>query len=171
MSTIDGNVLVKGSLSVQGNLYAPAESINNDHISSNANKRIAATKVVHQFPVARQLFGPATTITAITETLYTALGAAEVVAVNAVIETAATGADRTVSIDIQRSSGGSFTTILSAPISLDDSSDVRTAIGAAITDADLAAGDTLQAVVTVAGSDAAQALGLLITVHLREEPA
>lgn len=97
---------------------------------------------------------------------------ATVLAIEATItETIATGADRTVTIDLQKSTGAAaFATILSASIVFTNLSTLRTLTTGTIANGALVDGDHLRLVVTVAGAAGAQALGLLVTVTLREDP-
>ena len=84
----------------------------------------------------------------------------------------ATGVDRTVNVDLQKStSGGAFASITTTDIEIDDSTTIRTAVASTLSNTSLSDGDILRAVVTVAGSADAQATGLMITLTLREDPA
>lgn len=89
----------------------------------------------------------------------------------AITETIATGADRTVTIDLQKSTGaGAFATILSSTLVLNNASVLRTAVAAVLAaGAALVAGDILRLTVAVAGAAGNQALGLTIRVILRED--
>lgn len=148
----------------------PNGTVTNAMVASGA--AIDASKVVHQFPVSRQLYSPTTTIAAATELLHIVRGATgTVVEVEAAVVTKATGTDRTVNVDIKKSTGGgAFATILTGTILFDDDSTNLTAVAGTISSASLVAGDLLQAVVTVAGSDANQALGLVVTLTIYETP-
>lgn len=107
-----------------------------------------------------------------TQYLHTVIGATGVVRkFSAMItETVATGADRTVTIDLQKSSGGgAFATILSGTIGFTNGSTALIASNATISSGALAAGDVLKTTVVVAGSAGAQALGLLIDLRVGED--
>lgn len=158
---------------VSSNFYPPAAFATDAHWSSDPTKRLQATKVVHQFGVPLEVFGPTTTISGITKLLHIVRGATGVVVgLEGCHFVAATGADRTVTVDLQKSTGGgAFATILSTPLTWNtNSTAVRTAQAATISSANLVDGDILQAVITVAGSAGAQAQGLLLTLQLREDP-
>lgn len=133
---------------------------------------IEATKVIHQQTASIIAIEASTTITAVTKPLRIVNAETEeIVSFEGVIFTQATGADRTVSVALQRSrAGGAFTTISSSPIAFTNSSAVRTPFTAVISDVDLEDGDVLQAVVTVAGSAGAQAAGLLLSLTVRSRP-
>jgi hypothetical protein len=139
-------------------------------IAESAN--IAARKTIARRSLDVELFGPTTTIAALTKLLHIARAAGTIVAVEAIITVQATGADRTVTVDLQKSTGGgAFATILSTTVNIDNTTVVRTAVLAVVSNTDLVDGDILQAVVTVAGSAGNQAQGLLLTVTFDERPA
>lgn len=89
----------------------------------------------------------------------------------AVTETIATGADRTVTIDLQKSTaGGAFASILTSTLVLNNASVLRIAQAAVLAaGAALVTGDLLRLSVAVAGAAGNQALGLVIRVILRED--
>ena len=152
-------------------LNYPGGGIRNTDVAPAAG--IAATKVEHQFPIGRQLFAEGVAITALaSKLLHISNKAGTIVAFEGVITTQATGADRTVSVDLQKStSGGAFASITTTAIEIDNTTVIRTTVPASLSSVTLAEGDILRAVVTVAGSASAQAAGLLITLTLRESPA
>jgi hypothetical protein len=165
--------LINNDLHVAGHLSCktftlPAACVSNATIAGAAG--IEATKVVHQFPLYVQQ-APGTAVVSATTLIHIARAVGTVVSIEAITTTPTTGGDRTVSIDLQKSTGGgSFATILSAPISLTNATTARTVVSATISNPSLVDGDLLQVVVTVAGAAGSQAQGLLVTVTLREEP-
>lgn len=142
-------------------------------IATNAN--ISATKLQHRQVFTQELFGPAVTITALTKlaAILPNVGGRQIVGVSAAIVTKATGADRTVSVDLKRSTaGGAFATVLSATIDFDDDSTNLTAYDGVLSSSVIEEDDLLEWVVTVAGSADAQALGLVVGVTIdTEKPA
>ena len=169
-SRVEGDFHVNGGLSAKTMTLADS-CVTNAKVAAAA--AIDASKVIHQYTIDCELFGPATTITALTKLLHIVRGATgTVVAFEGITITPATGADRTVTIDLQKSTGaGAFATILTATIGFTDDTVARTATAATLDTASLVDGDILQAVVTVAGSAGNQALGLLLTLTLQEAPA
>ena len=146
--------------------------IRNSDIGTGA--AIAATKLEHQFSIDRQLYAEGTEIVALaSELLHIVHGTSgEVVAFEGAIFTQATGADRTVDVALQKSTGaGAFATIMTTNVEITNTTAVRTPVAAVVSNTALVDGDILRAVVTVAGSADAQAEGLLITLTLREDPA
>ena len=149
----------------------PAGSIGDDAIEAAAG--IAASKLEHQFPHPYRQ-APGSAIVAATEDLHIVQGAAgSVVSFEAAITGAiATGGDRTVTVDLQKSTGGgAFATVLSAAISFSNADTLRTAKAVAIASASLVAGDIVRGVVAVAGAAGSQAQGLIVTAFTTEGPA
>lgn len=137
------------------------------------NMGLEANKIVRHQSVDRELFGPAVTVAALTTDVHIVKGTtATVVGLEAAIcGTIATGADRTVTIDLHKSTGaGAFATVLSSTIGFTDASVLRTAVAAVInaTTGALVDGDILRIIVTVAGSAGNQALGLVVTMTMEE---
>jgi len=126
------------------------------------------TKLRHRYqPVVSQTG----TVVADTRYLRIAQAAGTVLAVEAAItETIATGADRQVVVDLQKSTGGAaFATVLTAPITFTNASALRTVVTAAISTPGLLDNDILRLVITVAGVAGAQALGLIANVVIAEQ--
>ena len=164
---VNNDLHVNGALSCKS-FNAPPGSITNDDIEAAAE--IDATKVVHQFVIPYAQAG-GTAVVAATLPVHVCRTSGEVVAVEAAVLTKATGNDRTVNVDVQKStSGGAFATILTAALEFDDASTDRVAVAGTVLSPELVDGDLLQIVVTVAGSNLAQAQGLIVSVTLREWP-
>lgn len=160
-----------GAVSFGGTFTPPTGSITNASIVASAG--IDASKVNHKFPL-RYAQAPGSAIVAGTQDLHVVAGATGAIeSVEAAITGAiATGGDRTVTIDIQKSTGGgAFATVLSATIQFDNGDTLRTASAGTVSDADLVDGDILRVVVTVAGAAGAQAEGLIVTLFLQETPS
>lgn len=167
-----GNVHVAGQLSSETQSY-PAGSVTNAAIAAGATgSYIAYTKVQHQQNIGTELYGPLVTVAALTKWLHIMRGAsATIIGFEAAIAVVATGADRTITVDLQKSTGaGAFATILSATIGFTNASAVRTPVAGTLSASSLVDGDILQVVVTVAGSAGAQATGLTCALTLAETP-
>lgn len=163
----NNDVHVNGALSCK-TLNPPASSITNTAIIAGAG--IEATKVVHQFALEYTQPGGTAVVNA-TQLLHILRAGGEVVSIEAFVTTVATGADRTVTIDLQKSTAaGAFATILTSGLVLNNASVVRTVYSGAIASPTLIDNDLLQLVVTVAGAAGNQAQGLQVTVTLRENP-
>lgn len=142
-------------------LQFPFESLTDAYISPTA--AIQAKKLITGRSLGGQLFARATTIAAVTQEIYIVNGASgAVLSFSAMITGAiATGADRTVTVDLLKSTGaGAFATILTTPLAFSNASVLRTYTTCAPLTASLLAGDALAITVAVAGVAANQALGL-----------
>ena len=142
---------------------------------SDANVNVAAAidadKLQHRHPLDAELIASASAVTAITKLLHISAVTGTVMGLKAAVMTAATGADRTVTVDLQKSTGGAaFATVLTTAVILNNASVARVAQNAVVnaTLISLVAGDILQVVVTVAGSANDQAKGLVISAVIDE---
>lgn len=157
-----------GTVSFLGTTNYKAGSIRN--VDVNAAAAIDASKLEGEYTFDVSQTG---TVVAGTHYFGPIRGATgDVISIEAAItETIATGADRTVTIDLLKSTGaGAFASILTAVLVLDNTNVLRTleagslAAGAALVD-----GDLLKLTIAVAGAAGAQALGLIVRVILRED--
>jgi hypothetical protein len=153
----------------QAQIQYPTGMITDVWVSDTAG--IKAKKVVSLRSIDRELFGPAVTVAALTTDLHIVRGATgTLMGIEAAIcGTIATGADRTVTLDLHKSTGaGAFGTVLSSTVDFDNASVLRTAVAGVISSAGLVDGDILRAIVTVAGAAGNQALGLVMTLTFEE---
>ena len=134
---------------------------------------IQATKLEHQQSMDAELFDESTTVAALaSRLLHISYAAGTIVAFEGIITTQATGADRTVNVDLQKSTGGgAFASITTTDIEIDNTTTIRVPVAAVLSSTGLVDGDILRAVVSVAGSADAQAIGLLVTLTIREDPS
>jgi hypothetical protein len=147
----------------------PAQSIGSAAI--NTADPLPTAGLVHRHRVCVELFGPTTTITALTKLLAGILGTGTLRAVEVYTTVQATGGDRTVTIDLQKSTGaGAFATVLTGTIGITNATAIRTAVPGTINTAALVDGDILQMTVAVAGAAGAQAQGLLAVLEWDENP-
>ncbi len=142
--------------------------------STAAADRLSAAKLIHEKSLWVSQTG---TIVAATTYIFSVKGiaavgqSATIKSIRARIEEAiATGADRTVNVDLQRSANpaGAYASILAATIAFTNVSPLLRvwAPEPTLTTTVLGAGDTLRVVVTVAGAAGLQATGLLVEVIL-----
>ena len=167
-NTIRGDVRIIGTLALQA-ISLPAGTVKNAGVASDA--AIEASKLEHQFSLDFAQV-PGTAVVAETRDLHIVQGTTgETLAVEAAITgVIATGADRTVTIDVHRSTAaGAFGSILTAAITLNDGSTLRQKVAATIQTSALVAGDILRVIIAVAGSAGAQAQGLVVTTTVRED--
>lgn len=149
----------------------PSGTITNTMCSASMN--LSASKFVRHQSVDVELFGPSTTVTALTKDLHIVRGSTGTCVgfEAAICGTIATGADRTVTVDLQKSTvAGAFSSIVSSTIGFTNASVLRTATAGVLHSTNKAVidGDILRVVVTVAGSAGNQALGLLFTLTMEE---
>ncbi|QGJ70609.1 Hypothetical protein PBC10988_23070 [Planctomycetales bacterium 10988] len=166
-SVINGDQQFNGRAIFNNSVTLPEGGVKDREVAAAAD--IEYTKVQHVHAIGYQQ-DPGSAVVAETKLLHIARGSkVELIGLKAVVITPATGADRTVTIDLQRSTGGgAFASVLTAELVFDDGATARTPVTAAIDSATLAENDLLQLVITVAGSADDQAEGLLVTLHLYE---
>lgn len=167
---IEQDLYVAGNISGQ-TFTPPAGSITDAAVVSNA--QIAATKLQQQgkglMNNSLELYGPTTTVAALTKTLGMAYASGTMSEWAAWIEVVATGADRTITVDLQKSTGaGAYATVLSATIGFTNASSVRTKVTGTFSSTSYVAGDIFRAVITVAGAAGAQATGLSVRLTSTE---
>lgn len=145
--------------------YPPAGSISDTAVAANAG--VDDSKLKRRMTFAHSQTG---TVAAAVQYCRIVEASGTVLSVEAAItETIATGNDRVVSVDVKKSTGGgAFNSILAATIDFDDASVLLDVSEATITSPNVVDGDVLEIVVTVAGVNANQALGLLVNLTLRE---
>jgi len=173
MSTIyDDPVQFRGPVSFSNEFYPPAGKLTNAHFSSDVANRLAADKLISQRSINVPLCDDGTDIPTITgRQCHIVRGlTATLVGIEASITGAAT-TDRTVSVDVQKSTaGGAFATVLSTPILIQNGTAIRTALAATLASTALVDGDILRVVVTLGGSSGTRPQGLVVCINLREDP-
>lgn len=157
-NVVPGDLQVKGVLMPTG-LAAPAGFLTNTMVNSAA--AIDASKLLHMVNRGVELYAPTTSVAAVTKLAYVAKGVGSLSVVRAFISVVASDVSRTVTVDLQKSTGGgAFATVLSGTVGFTSASSVRTLVSGTISSATYAAGDLFQWVVTVAGGSGTQATGL-----------
>jgi hypothetical protein len=168
-----GQDIVNNDLHVNGTLTArafsaPAGAITNAGVAANA--AIDDTKLKNRSDLVHSQSG---TVAAATQYLKVMRAAGTVLLIEAAItETIATGADRTITIDLAVSTGGgAFASILTGTIGFTNASVLRDLTTGSIASPTLVDGDILRLTVAVAGAAGNQALGLVVNVQVSESPA
>lgn len=152
-----------------GTFTPPAGCITNAAIVAAAG--IEATKVVHRhFKHVYQ--SPGSAIVAQTVDVHIARASGTLKAIEAAITGAlADDASRTVTIDLQKSTGGAaFASVLTATFAFSSSDTIRTLKSGTLNTTAFVDGDILRVVVTVAGGSGNQAQGLVVAVNFEENP-
>lgn len=150
------------------NITIPNGGITNPMIATAAG--IEATKLEHQYSFGHyQTTG--TAVVAAVQDFFIARSTGTIVQFEAAVTGAiATGGDRTVTCDLQKSTAaGAFATVLSSTIVLDNTSVLRTLEAGTISGTTFIDGDILRFVITVAGAAGNQAQGVIVTATIRED--
>jgi hypothetical protein len=160
-------IFTGGTVSFGGTLALPSNCVVNATVTDNT---LASTKMLsNRRTVDVELFGPTTSLAALTKLLHIVRGASGTLVSVEVAVTVAAGGDRAATVDLQKSTGaGAFATVLSAPIAVTNGLAVRTATAGTISSASLTDGDILQAVVAVSGTTGAYHQGLILTLTYDE---
>lgn len=169
-ATINEDLYVGGNLACKS-IALPAGSVTDAAVQANAG--IEATKVVHQF--AKELSLPAgvniASQTNVVHQVFPAGAAVSKLAGFLVSVLTPPGSPDTITVDLQRSTGGgAFATVLSAPITISSSTTPRVPQSASFAVTDLNNDDLLQIVVTYNHTSGTAGQGLLAEVFLRENP-
>ncbi len=146
----------------------PAGAIGNSEIEAGA--AIAATKVIHQFPLSHTQ-NDGSDVTTQTEVIHIAYGDGTVIAVEAACDQAPDG-DETITINLLKSTGGgAFATMLTGAIVLDSGNTDRVLEAGVVSGSNTYSdGDLLEITVVDGVGSGNQGQGLCVTVWLREEP-
>jgi hypothetical protein len=164
----ESDLYVNGNISAR-TITLPNTTVTNAMVAAAAD--IAATKLEHQRAISMHQV-PGSAVVAETRDIHIVRGATGgLLQLEAAITgTIATGADRTVTIDLHKSTAaGAFATVLSGTVVLDNTSVLRTPEAATFSSTSLVDGDILRLVVTVAGAAGNQALGLVVTLTFTEK--
>lgn len=167
---IPGDVRASGQ-GIFGSLVIPPSSIDNAALRSGQN--FDASKFEQQYKLNYNQV-PGTAVVAATSDLGIVRGATGlVIGLSAALTGTAIsgGSDRTITIDLQKSTGGAaFATLLSGLLTLNASTVVRVAAaGSLIGSPTLVAGDLLRVVVALTGSTGTQGQGLVVSASIREK--
>ncbi len=170
LTRIPTDLRVDGQLYPAGGIALPNGCVADAQVPSNAG--IGCTKLQEQACFRhRQLSG--TAVVAAADMVGSIHGtSASIVLVRALVDTVATGADRTVTVDVKKSTGGgAFATVLTSTVVFNNASAARTWVTFSVASANLADGDVLQVTAAVAGAAGNQAQGLLVEVYAVQVPS
>ena len=172
-TTFEEHVEAKSGLTVGGTtLVLPVGQLTDSNWSSSSSARLASSKAVHTQIESIELAVQDVAVAASETLLFIANGAGTFNKLEAVVITAATGADRTVNIDLQKSTaGGSFSTVLTATLEFDNVDVALTPTTATFTTDTYLASDIFKIIVTVAGAAGNQAIGCVVSVTKSENPS
>jgi hypothetical protein len=172
-SDIHGDQVFHGNVSFLQNFYPPAGAINNSHVSSDANNRIAAAKLIHRIDLHYSQADGADVVAA-TVLLRICRGIATLLGVELRPTTVPAGGDKAYTVDVLKASDGSssWTSLLTGVITISsaDAADTKQA-GTLIGTPTTAAGDAIRVVVATSGSTGSQGQGFVLTIYLEEQPS
>lgn len=173
MAVFTDHIEAQAGLTVSGsNLVLPSGVLTTANWSSSSAARLESAKAVHSQVESFEIVEQNTTVIAIEKLLFIANGAGTLNKLEATVITAATGADRTVNIDLLKSTaGGSFATVLSATLEFDNVDVALTPTTATLNTTAYLASDIFKIVVTIAGAAGNQALGCVVSVTKSENPS
>lgn len=151
----------------QATFDIPAGAISNYMIGSSPP--IDPEKIIRTQSVDVELFGPATTIAALTKLAHIVRGATGTLVGFEVAHMVAGTGDRTVSVDVKKSTGGgAFATVLSSVAQILVASTVRVPIAGVFSNATIVGDDILEFVVTLGGTTGSYPQGLIATLTFTE---
>lgn len=159
LQKIPNDVLITGSLTVQGGVDFAAGSVGDSQIAATAG--IQATKLTHDH--IRSHSQPNTTATTETRGIYVARNAGTVVELSAGSIVANIGA-ATVTVDLKKNG----VTILSGVVTLDNANTARVVEMGTISGASYAAADFFETVITATAGGGTLATGVYVQALFRE---
>jgi len=167
-SVLQSDLHIVGRMTCQ-TATLPSSCVSNSNVASDA--AIASTKVVHRKQAGYSTAAASDPAT-ITVPLMIARYAGSIDSFDVGPMSQAGTGDRSVAVDLQKSTGGgAFATVLSGAITINASDAIRSVSAGTISDSALAAGDILQLVITVtAGTTGNYPRGILSTVNYSENP-
>lgn len=169
MSAVLENATLRGTTVMTGPVTLPSGTVSASTIAAGAN--VETSKLVHRHSLNYNQASGASVATA-TVPVFIARGTTITIrAIEAAILVAAAGA-ATVTVDLQKSTGGgAFASVLSSTIDFDSASVVRTVTAGTLSATSATDGDILQLVVTATAGGGTLPQGLIVTLTLDETPA
>ncbi len=171
-NVIQGDVQVGGTLSAS-HFDLSAGDVKNANFSSAISDRLDAAKAIHHFPV-RHAQKEGTDAVSETIRLHTAKGSGILASfqVVAAVVPAGTGCDKQVTLDFQKWNGSTWSSLLTAAITIDSSKAANTVYTATlIATPTYLAGELLRQVWTASGSVGSQAQGICAVAMVQEQPS
>jgi hypothetical protein len=166
-SVIRGDFVFRDNVSFGGGVNLPISSVTNENIEVDA--QIDAGKLVHRHPIQ---YGQKNAADVASETImrYIAGAAGEVVSVVARVTTAPTGGDKQFTVKVQKAANasGSWTDILTAPITFAAGDANDTLKVGTLTGATYNGTDALRIVITASGTTGSQGQGLEVMIFTDE---
>ena len=169
---IEGTVELPGTVTFSGTVYFPAETVTNTGFSTSSSHRLAASKVIHRVDLEyNQING--TDVVSETRVLRICKGAGTFKGVKVRPTTAPTGGDKAFTVDVQTAAdaSGSWTSILTAVVTVNSSSANNTLQNGTLNGTPVTIADkAIRIVVTASGSTGSQGQGVAVSIHYEEAP-
>jgi hypothetical protein len=167
-TNLDGDVTIRGSLIVTGQMGIPAGSVGNNQVSVGANLDDAKIMQRH---VLRHSQKAGTAVVAESHILHIARAAGTIQSIEVVPDTPPAGGDLAFTVDLQKGNQSTaFASVLTGVITINSGVAARQVVAGAIVDDDYADNDSLRLVIAVTGSTGTQGQGFVVVVTLRENP-
>lgn len=167
LSTHKGSLTVTESFSAQ-NINYPSGSITNSAISGTA--QIAASKLQIR-KTASKVLADSTTISSFSEIIHVCHAAGTVSSFELMPFVSPTGGD-VYKVDLQKgNSSSTFTSVLSAVVSISSDTNDRTVQAGAVTTTSFADGDAFKVVSETTSAAGTMGTGLCVTLNLDENPS
>lgn len=164
-----GNATFADDVVFVGTVTLPDGTITNAMVNSGAS--IAAAKAVHRSPIVYYQ-AEGSDVASATASIYHARTAGEIVAVEVCPITAPTGGDKQFTVDVKNGDASTaFASVLSAVVTVDNTSVDKTPQTGTVSSATIADGDILQVVVTASGSTGSQGQGVTVVIWVNENPS
>jgi len=158
-------------VTISGNFYAPAGSIDNTAFSTSSTKRLAATKADHQKHITWRVGdGFASAVAVTDEIIHIAQGAGTIIAAYVRNEAAPTGGDKDYTVDILKAvdASGTYATILSSAIASPADNTVGSGTLSTTTFAQY---DSFKLDINATGSTGTNGVGVTVCLILNEAPS
>lgn len=172
LSVIQGDVEFQGTVSFGGDVGLPAGTVDDTAFSSTSGDRLTYEKQEHYRQIVYTQDG-GTDIVTQTRLVYLAKGAGEVTHVWIRPATSPSGGDKQYTVDVKKAADGSssFTSILSAAVTISSADTSNTQQAATVTTSTMSAKDCLEIVITASGSTGSQGQGLIVVIGIAEQPS
>lgn len=165
---IDGDVVVRGTLSISDGITMPAGSVRNVDIQASAG--IAASKLTRHQSIDQQIYDSTSTVADKKMFAHITRKSGTIVQFEAAVETVASSTTRLLYIDLQKATAATtWVTVLTAPININSSDVAYTPYAATISNSSAADGDIYRTVVTTTGASGNAAIGLYATLTMEEQ--
>lgn len=165
---VESNMHVVGRITAEA-MTLPDSTVTDAMVASNA--AIAASKVVHRFPI-RHSQNEGAVVADEVMPIHIARAAGTVKAIEVVVTNAVPVGDSTVTVDLKKGNAASaYASVLSSVITLDNATVLRTAVAGTINTSAYAAGDSFLLDINATVGTGTLPTGIVVTVFFEESPS